>query len=151
MINITFIKSGDFDVSQIPEQWHPYVSVVKIPAFRPVTQAAEIGGNVTPGEIVVRPAYNSRVTIAVQPDDSSYRYRALMQPRQMMLKFSLPFFFEFPVGSSVVYERQTYYVKRPEDIKKQGTRNIEYSMTLSTDDSSLGDYKMRNTVDGRLK
>lgn len=151
MINITFIKSGDFDVSQIPEQWHPYVSVVKIPAFRPVTQAAEIGGNVTPGEIVVRQAYNSRVTIAVQPDDSSYRYRALMQPRQMMLKFSLPFFFEFPVGSSVVYERQTYYVKRPEDIKKQGTRNIEYSMTLSTDDSSLGDYKMRNTVDGRLK
>lgn len=144
MINITFIKSGDFDVSQIPEQWQEYVTVEKIPLFRPVTQA-DLGG------VVVRPLYNSRVTIAVQPDDSSYRYRALMQPRQMMLKFALPFFFEFPVGSTVVYEGQTYFVKRPEDIKKQGSRNIEYSMMLSTDDSSLGDYKMRNTVDGRLK
>ena len=74
-----------------------------------------------------------------------------MQPQQLVLKFSLPFYYEFPVGSSVVFDGQTFYIKRPQDIKKQGERNIEYSMTLYADDSNLSNYKMRNTVDGRLK
>lgn len=147
MLNITF-TTRTFDVSQIPEQWREFVTVINVPAI------SVIPGELEPDVSVERSLplrYYRRVTIGVQPDDSSYRYRALMQARQLVLKFSLPFFFEFPVGSSVVYEGQTYYVKRPEDIKKRGERNIEYSMTLSTDDSSLGDYKMRNTVDGRLK
>nr|DAL02854.1 MAG TPA: tail protein [Caudoviricetes sp.] len=129
MLQITFIQSDAFDINQIPEQWREYVSVMRMP--------------LTPPRYYVR--------IGVQPDDSSYRYRALMQSRQLVLKFSLPFFFEFPVGSSCVYEGQTFKVKRPEDIKKHGTRNIEYSMTLSSDDSDLGSYKFRNSVDGRLK
>lgn len=142
MLNITFTQRAAFDLSCIPEQWREYVTVMRVPFLRPVGTVEERS---------LPPMYYTRVTIAVQPDDSSYRYRALMQARQLVLKFALPFFFEFPVGSSVVYDGQTYYVKRPEDIKKQGEKNIEYSMTLSADDANLGDYKMRNSVDGRLK
>lgn len=130
MINITFLIYGEFDLTQISEQWHEYVTITQIGS---------------------KPLLYSRVSIGVQPDDSSYRYRALMQPQQLVLKFSLPFYYEFPVGSSVVFDGQTFYIKRPQDIKKQGERNIEYSMTLYADDSNLSNYKMRNTVDGRLK
>lgn len=130
MINITFLIYGEFELNQIPEQWHEYVTITQVGS---------------------KPLLYSRVSIGVQPDDSSYRYRALMQPQQLVLKFSLPFYYEFPVGSSVVFDGQTFYIKRPQDIKKQGERNIEYSMTLYADDSNLSNYKMRNTVDGRLK
>lgn len=130
MINITFLTYGEFELNQIPEQWHEYVTITQIGA---------------------KPLLYSRVSIGVQPDDSSYRYRALMQPRQLVLKFALPFYFEFPVGSSVTFEHQTFYFKRPQDLKKQGERNIEYSITMYADDSNLGDYKIRNSVDGRLK
>lgn len=155
MINISFIVYGTFDVSQIPEQWREFVTVTRLsfiePGERfPVDIIPETPD--TPITTFSLPQLRySRVTIAVQPEDSSYRYRALMQPRTLMLKFSLPFFFEFPVGSSVVYEGERYYVKLPEDIKKKGERNIDYSMLMYADDSVVCDYKMRNTVDGRLK
>jgi len=176
MIDITFTKIGAFDVSQIPEQWRDYVKVQRYSFIRqPVAKSGDLNGvsaiignqfavvdnkivrvdlgdmiEINPGDVV--PAlYASRVSIAVQPDDSSYRYQALMQPRQLVLKFALPFYFEFPLGSSVTFENQTFYFKRPQDLKKQGEHNIEYSITLYADDSNLGDYKIRNSVDGRLK
>lgn len=175
MIDITFTKIGAFDVSQIPEQWRDYVKVKRYsflnqPKSGTLNGVSAVVGNnhfavidnqivrvdigemieIKPGDVV--PAvFASRVSIAVQPDDSSYRYRALMQPRQLVLKFALPFYFEFPVGSSVTFEHQTFYFKRPQDLKKQGERNIEYSITMYADDSNLGDYKIRNSVDGRLK
>lgn len=105
--------------------------------------------NVTPGLDVQRLA--KRVSFGVFPDDSSYRYRALMAAPQLVIKFVLPFFYEFPVGASCVYDGQTYYIRRPEDIKKQGERNIEYSMTLTSTDANMANYKLRNSVDGRLK
>lgn len=130
MLHITFIKKGPFDISAIPEQWREYV-VVKL--------------GVVENQIV------ARISIGVYPEDSSYRYRALMQPRELVLKFSLPFYFEFPVGSWVEIEGQTFALKRAQDLKKQGERNIEYSVTMYADDANLADYKIRNTVDGRLK
>ena len=153
MINISFYVYGAFDVSQIPEQWREYVTVTRLSFIEPGERfPVDITPELPPISTLSLPAMRySRVTIGVIPDDSSYRYRALMQPRQLMLKFSLPFFFEFPVGSTVMYEGEKYFVKYPEDIKKKGERNIDYSMLLYTDDSDLGDYKMRNTVDGRLK
>jgi hypothetical protein len=153
MINISFYVYGAFDVSQIPEQWREFVTVNRLSYIEPGERfPVEITPELPPISTLSLPAMRySRVTIGVQPEDSSYRYRALMQPKQLMLKFSLPFFFEFPVGSSVTYEGEKYFVKYPEDIKKKGERNIDYSMLLYTDDSDLGDYKMRNTVDGRLK
>lgn len=131
MLNITYITNTLVTLSQFPEQWREYVTVLPVR--------------------IMNNALRYRVTIGVQPDDAAYRYRALMEARQLVLKFSLPFFWEFPVGSTVMYDNEAYFVKRPEDIKKQGSRNIEYSMTLYAEDSNLADYKFRNPVDGRLK
>lgn len=88
-----------------------------------------------------------RIAVSVQPDDSSYRYRALMQKPQLVLKFSLPFFFEFPVGTYCTFQNQRFSLTRAEDLKKQGTRKIEYSMTLYTNEYFFSVWKIRNVID----
>lgn len=92
-----------------------------------------------------------QIDIAVEVDDNSYRYRALMQKPQLILKFSLPYFVDFPVGTWCVYQNQTFRLNCDKNLKKNGTRNITYNMTLGGDEDKLGLYKMRNSVDGRLK
>lgn len=44
-----------------------------------------------------------------------------------------------------------YKLGSPENIKKNGTRNIEYTLTLGTLEDNMSLYKMRNPVDKRLK
>ena len=90
-------------------------------------------------------------TLDVQEEDSSYRYRSLMSKPQLVLKFSLPRFVEFPVGTWCEFQNERYTLNSPENIKKNGTRNIEYTLTLGTAQDNMGLYKMRNPVDKRLK
>ena len=94
--------------------------------------------------------YND-TTLEVQPNDSSYRYRGLMQRPQLVLKFSLPQYIEVPVGATCVYMGQTFHLAQPQDIKKQGERNIEYTLNMVGGEDSLTLYKLRNSVDHRLK
>lgn len=47
--------------------------------------------------------------------------------------------------------RREYKLGSPENIKKNGTRNIEYTLTLGTLEDNMSLYKMRNPVDKRLK
>lgn len=123
MITLSYYSDTELDiVASIPEQWREYV-----------TQEQETA--------------MWRVDIQVQPDDSSYRYRQLMQKPQLVLKFSLPFYFEFPVGTSCVFQNQKFMLTRAQDIKKQGTRKIEYTMTLGTQEDFFGMWKLRNIVD----
>lgn len=122
MISLYFDIDGSFDLSLIPQQWHQYVSVVSIGNGR------------------------NRIAIDVQPEDSSYRYRALMQKPQLFLNFSLPFYFEFPVGTSCEFQTQTYRLMSPQNLKKQGTRKIEYTMTLGTDEEYMSMWKLRNVI-----
>ena len=91
------------------------------------------------------------VSLEVQETENSYRYRAIMSKPQLVLRFSLPAFIEIPVGAWVEYMGQTFTLNDPENIKKQGTRNIEYTMTMGTDEDLMGLYKMRNSVDHRLR
>lgn len=84
-------------------------------------------------------------------EDSSYRYRAVMAKPQLVLNFSLPEYVEIPVGAWCVLEGQRFVLGAPGTLKKAGTRHFEYSLTLGTDEDKMGLYKMRNTVDGRLK
>ncbi len=91
------------------------------------------------------------VSLQVQESDASYRSRGLMQRPQLVLKFSLPTYHEIPVGAYCTYQGERFTLKSPQDIKKQGTRNIEYTLTMGTDQDNMGQYKMRNSVDGRLK
>lgn len=91
------------------------------------------------------------VSLQIQENDSSYRSRGLMQRPQLVLKFSLPTYHEIPVGAYCDYQGERFVLMSPQNIKKQGTRNIEYTMTMGTYQDNMSLYKMRNTVDGRLK
>mgnify|MGYP000417509461 CR=1 FL=1 len=84
-------------------------------------------------------------------DDTSYRYRALMEKPQLVLKFSLSEYIDIPVGAWCMYQNEKFVLKSASNLKKSGTRNIEYNMTLGQDEDDLSLYKMRNSVDGRLK
>jgi hypothetical protein len=93
----------------------------------------------------------NNTTLDVQESDSSYRYRSLMSKPQLVLKFSLSEFVEIPVGAWCEYQGVKYKLGSPENIKKSGTRNIEYTLTLGTLEDNMSLYKMRNPVDKRLK
>lgn len=93
----------------------------------------------------------NNTTLDVQESDSSYRYRSLMSKPQLVLNFSLSEFVEIPVGAWCEYQGVKYKLGSPENIKKNGTRNIEYTLTLGTLEDNMSLYKMRNPVDKRLK
>lgn len=93
----------------------------------------------------------NNTTLDVQESDSSYRYRSLMSKPQLVLKFSLSEFVEIPVGAWCEYQGVKYKLGSPENIKKNGTRNIENTLTLGTLEDNMSLYKMRNPVDKRLK
>ncbi len=131
MISLKFTQNSTFSVASIPEQWRKYVTVRK--------------------RLSVSGTTIFDVSIAIAAEDSSYRYRALMQKPQLVLKFSLPFFIEFPVGTTCIFQNQRFILTKPENLKKQGSRNIEYSMTLGTNEDYMGVWKLRNSVDRRLK
>lgn len=94
--------------------------------------------------------YNNK-TKDVQESDSSYRYRALMAKPQLALKFSLTEYIEFPIGTWCEYMGEKYRLHKAQDIKKNGLRNIEYTLNMGGDEDKLADYKFRNSVDHRLK
>ena len=132
------------DQTFISRTVHDFITVEEIP------MVAE-GGGVMPLSLpsISLPRY--KVTINVEVDDSSYRYRALMRKPQLVLKFSLPEYIDFPVGTWCVYQNETYRLNSEKNLKKNGKRNITYDMTLGGDEDKLGLYKFRNSVDGRLK
>lgn len=90
-------------------------------------------------------------TYDIQVEDTSYRYRAIMEKPQLVLKFSRAEYIDIPVGAWCMFQNEKYTLKVPSNLKKSGTRNIEYNLTMGQDDDDLGVYKMRNSVDGRLK
>lgn len=92
-----------------------------------------------------------KMALEIVPDDSSYRYRALMERPTLNLKFSLPRWVDIPVGAWTVFQGQTFYLGEPANFKKQGERNYEYTLTMGTLEDGMTDYKFRNMVDGRLK
>lgn len=90
-------------------------------------------------------------TLDVQKSDDSYRYRSLMGDHNLTLKFSLPEYVEIPVGAWCEYMAIRYTLAAPANIKKNGTRDIEYTLIMESAQYQLNRYKLRNTVDKRLK
>lgn len=95
--------------------------------------------------------YYNDTSIDIQESDASYRYRALMEKPQLVLKFSLPTYIEFPVGTWCEYQNDRFSVWSPQNIKKNGERNIEYTITMGNDEQIMAITKLRNSVDKRLK
>lgn len=102
MITLYFYQQESFSMDSISEQWRKYVSVRTI-------------------------GTSYRVEIQVAAEDSAYRYRALMQKPQFVLKFSLPFFMEFPVGTTCDFQNQRFILTKPENLKSKA---IAISNTL---------------------
>lgn len=127
MITLTFIRQGTIDVSSIPAEWRENITQQR----------------------VMHNLY--LINISVDVEDSSYRYRSLMQRPQLVLKFNLPYFVEFPIGTYCTFQQQRFTLNDPENIKKQGSKKVEYTITLGTKEDNLALYKLRNSVDGRLK
>jgi hypothetical protein len=63
-------------------------------------------------------------------DDSSVRYRSIMSDDSLTLNFSLTESVEIPRYAYVDFEGSRYTLWRPEEFKKNGTRNNEYTLTL---------------------
>ncbi|WP_278583073.1 hypothetical protein [Coprobacter fastidiosus] len=93
----------------------------------------------------------NNTTIDIQEDDNSYRYRSLMGEHNITLKFSLAEYIEFPIGAWCEYMAEKYTLETPANFKKNGTRDFEYTLIMESVQSQLGRYKLRNTVDKRLK
>lgn len=83
--------------------------------------------------------------------DDSYSYTALMGEDTLNLFFSLPNYVEIPVGSYCDFEGERYTLERANNFKKHGLRNYEYSLILDSNQSRLSKYRLRNTIDKRLK
>ena len=75
--------------------------------------------------------YNN-TALDIQESDSSYCYHSLMSKPQLVLKFSLSEFVEIPVGAWCEFQGVRYKLGSPENIKKNGTRNILYKLVLSS-------------------
>lgn len=117
------------------------------PIIMPKTNTAITGGG------AVTYPHRYLVALGVQEDDSSYLYRALMQKPQLMLKFYLPKWVDIPVGAWCEYMGKTYTLNKPADIKKNGLRNIEYTLTMGGREDEMDAYKLHHhdPTDRRLK
>lgn len=92
-----------------------------------------------------------KLILDIQVDDSSYRYRAIKGENNLTLNFSLCEHVEIPVGSTCVFQNETYALESPENIKMIHSRNYEYTVVMESPQARLSQYKFRNTVDRRLK
>lgn len=102
-------------------------------------------------DLIASQVFKTKVSLTIQEDDDSYRLRRIMTKPQLVLKFSLPEYIEIPVGAWCEFQGQIYSLNYPQNFKKNGERNIEYTLTMGSREDELGDYKLRNLVDRRLK
>ena len=91
------------------------------------------------------------VDTTVVVDDNSYRTRAIMGENSLTLTFALPTYLEVPVGSYCVYQGENYTLIKPQNFKKNNSRNFEYTLVLDSAQSQLTKYKFRDTNTNRLK
>lgn len=84
------------------------------------------------------------IVLDIDVDDDSYRYRAIMNGTQVVLYYSLTEHVEVPVGSYIEYQGVRYTLWRPENFKKHGTRNLEYTVEFGGDEEALKKYKVKD-------
>lgn len=87
------------------------------------------------------------VLFDVQVNDSSVRNRAIMGDNSVTLNLSLLEYATIPVGSYIEYQGQRYTLWRPDNFKKHGTRNFEYTITFGSNQEILKRYKYKSLSD----
>lgn len=83
--------------------------------------------------------------------DDSYRNRRVMGEDSITLKVQLFEHVEIPVGAYCMHQGETYTLLRPQNIRKNHTRSLEYTLILEAYAAKLGLYKFRDTTTGKLK
>lgn len=95
--------------------------------------------------------HNGLEEIRLEVNDNSYSYEAVMGEDALTLYFSYPGYLEVPVGTWCDFSGKRYYLKKESNFKKKGERNFEYTLILETGKADTMLWKVRNTVDKRIK
>lgn len=95
--------------------------------------------------------HNGSETIELLTDDNSYSYEAVMGDDTLTLYFSHPGYIDVPVGSWCEFYGKRYSLKKDSNFKKNGERNYSYTLVLETSKADTELWKIRNTVDNRIK
>lgn len=82
--------------------------------------------------------------------DSSYHFQEIMGDNNIVLNFSLTYFIEFPIGSTINFQYTVYTMLTTAHFTKQNERQYDYTLTFESAQKQLARYKFRNMVDGRL-
>lgn len=95
--------------------------------------------------------HNGSETIELLTDDNSYSYEAVMGEDTLTLYFSHPGYLNVPVGSWCEFYGKRYSLKKDSNFRKNGERNYSYTLVLETSKADTELWKIRNTVDNRIK
>ena len=95
--------------------------------------------------------YYNNTYIEVAVEDTSYCNRRIMGEDELFLSFKYNGYLDIPVGAYCSFNGTTYYLLKPENFKKHGTRKFDYELTMQSDAGRLSLYRFKHTVDGRLK
>lgn len=82
--------------------------------------------------------------------DSSYHYQEIMGDNNIVLNFSLTYYYDFPVGCTVLFHGQLYTMMEIFNVTKINNRQYDYTLTFESAQKVMSRYKFRNMVDGRL-
>lgn len=85
--------------------------------------------------------------------DDSYRNREIMGEHNLYLKFSLPGYYDIPIGSYCEYQYEMYTLETSASITKNGEEKFDYTLLLQSEQYKLSKFIIRNTIpgDSRLK
>ena len=78
--------------------------------------------------------------------DESDRIRSIMNENSVTLKYSLTEHISLPIGSYIEFQGERYTLWLPENFKKHGTRNFEYTVTFGSQQEALKKSKYKNTA-----
>lgn len=95
--------------------------------------------------------YYNNTSIEVYPTNESYRLREIKGNDNITLNFSLPNFIDFPIGSFIIYQSETYTLQELGNFTKISSVNYEYSLVFESQSYNLSKYIFRNTIDNRTK
>ena len=100
--------------------------------------------------MIIYDSYDN-VLLETKVSDKSSLYCGLDNKDRLTLHFTLDKLVEIPIGSWCNFEGNRYEVMADADVKMNHTENYDYTVVLSSYYAVVSRYKVRNTVDGRLK
>ncbi|MBN2747477.1 MAG: hypothetical protein JXR34_12185 [Bacteroidales bacterium] len=83
------------------------------------------------------------VLLQVEVEDRSYRIREIMGEHALYLYFSLPEYIDIVPGTYTDFNGERYLLRKPDNFKKNHTRDFNYTIKLEPYSAILRDVKMK--------